>query len=61
MFVLANGELVRMSAETRVSRVVLLHTTRVPPREIAGRDHQNGMSALTAVPQTNPPIMKEET
>jgi hypothetical protein len=57
MFAFANESLVRMSAETRV----LLHTTRVPTREVAGRDHQNGMSALTAVPQTDPPIMKEET
>jgi hypothetical protein len=61
MFALANGSLVRMPAETRVPRVVLLHTTRVRPRDIDGREHQNVMSPLTAVPQTNPPITKEET
>jgi hypothetical protein len=60
MFALANGSLVRISAETRVSRVVVLHTTRVPTREIAGREHQNVMSPLTAVPKTNPPTTKEQ-
>jgi len=61
MFVLANGELVRMPAETpgRASSCCIPPGYR--PGDIDGREHQNGMSALTAVPQTNPPITKEET